>query len=261
MNEAEKWDRVAGNYQDVFLLGLNEYNFSLLCFWKENGMLPPGARVLDIGCGVGKYGTYLAELGCDVTLTDISGEMLRRAAENMARYRTPWAVYCCDFDEATGKEPVFAGGFDLVISTMSPAVHDAATVRKMSALSRGWCFLARFRSWEQPFRDRLMREIGAAPLRDLTDLEGDVSSMIRAVGEAGYAPLVRTVDYCWADRRTPEQMADYLRRRYFEGEAEAERLHDAALEAARHLCGPDGRVDDAVNTRVAWIYWNTEGKT
>lgn len=260
MNEAEKWDRVAENYQDVFLLGLNEYNSSLLCFWKENGMLPPGARVLDIGCGVGKYGTYLAELGCDVTLTDISAEMLRRAEENMAKYQTPWAVYRCDFSEATGEEPVFADGFDLVISTMSPAVHDAATVRKMSEMSRGWCFLARFRDWEQPLRDRIMQTLGVEPLRDLSDLEGDVSSMIRAVGEAGYTPLVRTVDYCWADRRTPERMADYLRRRYFEDEAEADRLRDAAVEIARSLSDPDGCVEDAVNTRVAWIYWKTEEK-
>ena len=86
-NTRETWDRAAGDYQDVFRLGLNDYNASLLHFWQEEGMLFPGARVIDIGCGVGKYGTYLAELGCDVTLTDISGEMLRHAKGNMAKYR------------------------------------------------------------------------------------------------------------------------------------------------------------------------------
>ena len=261
MNEAEKWDRVAGNYQEVFSLGLNDYNSSLLRFWKENGMLPPGARVLDIGCGVGKYGMYLAEMGYEVTLTDISGEMLRHAAENMAKVRTPWMLYRCDFGEATGKEPVFAGGFDLVISTMSPAVHDAATVRKMSKMSRKWCFMARFRDWKQPFRDRLMEEMGIKTQCERSDLEGDVLSMIRAVKEAGYAPLVKTVDYCWSDQRTPEQMADYLHRRCFSNEAAADRLRDDALKIVQSLCGPDGCVEDAVNTKVAWIYWKTEDKT
>lgn len=261
MNETEKWDRAAANYQDVFLLGLNDYNASLLRFWKENGMLRPGARVLDIGCGVGKYGTYLAELGCDVTLTDISGEMLRRASENMAKYHTPWAVFRCDFNEATGGEPVFAEGFDLVISTMSPAVHDTATVQKMSRMSRGWCFLARFREWEQPFRNRLMQAMGIEPPRTLSDLEEDVSSMIRSVREAGYAPQVKIVDYCWEDRRTPEKMAEYLLHRNFEEDENREQLRADALIIARRLSGPDGCVLDNVKTKVAWIYWKTEEKT
>jgi len=65
-NTRENWDMATGNYQDVFRLGLNDYNASLLRFWQEEGMLHHGARVIDIGCGVGKYGTYLAELGYDV---------------------------------------------------------------------------------------------------------------------------------------------------------------------------------------------------
>ena len=62
-NTREHWDRAAADYQNVFRLGLNDYNSSLLHFWQSEGMLFPGARVIDIGCGVGKYGTYLAELG------------------------------------------------------------------------------------------------------------------------------------------------------------------------------------------------------
>ena len=41
-------------------------------------------------CGVGKYGAYLAGLGCNVTLTDISENMIAHARENMAPYKTPW---------------------------------------------------------------------------------------------------------------------------------------------------------------------------
>ncbi len=257
-NEKAKWDRSAGDYQRVFSLGLNDYNASLLRFWQEEGMLRPGCRVLDIGCGVGKYGTYLAELGCDVTLTDISGEMLRRACENMKKYRTPWAVWEGDFNSVTGREPAFAKGFDLAISTMSPAIHDAETVRKMSAMTHGWCFLARFREWEQPFRDALMYRMGMEPRSVFRDLKGDVAAMTAAVGEAGYLPLVRITDYNWSDRRTPEQMAEYLKRNYFAGEEEADRLHDEALRCAREMCDADGFVSDCVNTKVAWIYWKTE---
>ena len=260
-NTQENWDKAAGNYQDVFRLGLNDYNASLLRFWQEEGMLFPGARVIDIGCGVGKYGTYLAELGYDVTLTDISDEMMRHAKSNMAKYKTPWAVYRCDFNEATGTEPVFEKGFDLAISTMSPAIHDAATVKKMSAMTRGRCFLARFYDWAQPDRDRLMRELGMEPRRVFDDLQGDCAAMIRAVCEAGFVPRVRYVDYNWADPRTPEQMADYMDRTYFAEDKNRDALTRETLRLAKQHANAEGKVIDNVNTRVAWIWWKTEEHT
>ncbi len=257
MTEKERWDQAAVDYQAVFRLGLSDYNRELLSFWTENGMLFPGARVLDIGCGVGRYGRCFAELGCDVTLTDISDEMLRHARENMGKCRTPWAVYCCDFNEVTGNEPVFAGGFDLSISTMSPAVHDAETVRKMSAMTHGWCFLARFYDWQQPFRDRLMQQMGLRPRRLFVDLRADCASMIQAVSEAGYVPQMNYVDYNWSDERTPEQMADYMRRNYFAEDENRKELARETLRLARAHAAENGSVIDNVNTKVAWIYWKT----
>ena len=255
MDERERWDRAAGEYRRVFDLGLSDYNAALLRFWTERGMLWPGARVIDIGCGVGRYGTLFAELGCDVTLTDISDEMLRHAAENMARYRTPWTVYRCDFSEATGKEPVFEGGFDLAVCTMSPAVHDAATVRKMSGMSRGWCFLSRFSDWRQPFRDGLMRRIGMEPRRALNDPQADCEAMIAAVREAGFEPEVLYTDYNWSDRRTPEEMADYMMRFFFAEDGDADGIRERLLLAAREEADAAGTVDDAVFTEAAWIIW------
>ena len=257
ISEKSGWDDAADDYQRVFSLGLNDYNTSLLRFWQEERMIWPGSRVLDIGCGVGKYGTYLAELGCDVTLMDFSGEMLRLAAGNMAEYKTPWKVYEGDFNFVTGRESVFSGGFDLVISTMSPAVHNVETVQKMSALSRSYCFLARFQNWEQPVRDDLMNRMGVVPQRLMDGLSDDVASMIQAVSTAGFIPSVKHVPYCWSDARSPEEMADYLCRRYFQG-ADQKQLYNLAFTAAKEITDDDGLIHDAVNTNVAWIWWKTQ---
>lgn len=250
------WDSAALDYQRTFKLGLNEYNRALLCFWEEAGMLFPGCRVIDIGCGVGKYGPYFASLGCDVTLTDVSEGMLRHARENMERFETPWRVYACDFREATGKEEVFREGFDLAISTMSPAICDAQTLRKMSGMTHGWCFLARFAQWSQPGRDALLRELGLAPGRPGRELEADCAAMRQLAAEAGYAPWVKTVDYSWCDRRTPEEMAAYLLTRLAsEGAPLPGRA--AIVKAAEKLSRADGLFEDAIHTKVAWIYWRT----
>ena len=258
MDEKARWDAGAKDFQQDFALGMNEYNAALLGFWQENGMIRPGCRVLDIGCGVGKYGSYLAELGCDVTLTDISDEMLRHAEQNMAKHSAPWTVYQCDFNKATGLEPAFAGGFDLVISTMSPAVKDEETVRKMSGMSRGWCFLAHFYDWEQQFRDQIMSQIGLEPPRISPKLRSDCASMIQAVSKAGYVPQVKYVDYNWSDNRSPEQMADYLRRRYYAEDTDAGEKYAEALRLTRALADHEGFVCDSVNTKVAWIWWKCQ---
>lgn len=259
-NTRETWNRMADNYQAVFRLGLNEYNTALLHFWQEEKMLFPGARVLDIGCGVGKYGTYLAKLGYDVTLTDISDEMLRHAERNMAPFSTPWAVYRCDFNEVTGQEEVFAKGFDLTISTMSPAIHDAQTVLKMSSMTHGWCFIARFYDWEQPFRNQLMEKIGFTPKQQHNDFKNDCAAMVQMVSEAGYVPMVKYVDYNWSDARTPEEMAEYMSKRFFDGEEDIARLRTKTMHAAQMLADKNGNVHDNVNTKVSWIYWKTKGE-
>ncbi len=259
ITEREKWNRVSGDYQSVFKLGINEYNTSLLQFLVENGMLMPGCRVIDIGCGVGKYGTYLAKLGCDVTLMDISDKMIECAKENMAAFKTPWKAFCCDFNEITGEENELSPIFDLAISTMSPAIHDVSTVQKMSNITRGWCFVARFYDWHQPFRDRLMRTMGMMPRPAFeSDLKADCDNMIRAVSEAGYLPWVKYVDYNWSDKRSVEGMTDYMYRNYFADSSDKELLRMKAFAHLKGMCDADGMINDNVNTKVAWIYWKTE---
>ncbi|MGI5977208.1 MAG: class I SAM-dependent methyltransferase [Candidatus Limivicinus sp.] len=257
MNTASKWDSLADDWQRSFLRGESDYTVSLLKYLKDEGLLRPGCRVLDIGCGVGKYGVYFARLGCDVTLTDISAKMLQHAAENMAGFSSPWRTWQCSFDDVTGDEPVFSPPFDLSISTMSPAIHNLETVRKMSAVTGGFCFVSRYTQWEQENRDEYLAMLGLED-RDTGERasEQSCSELIDSVSALGYTPRMKYVDYNWCDMRTPEELTDIVLRR-FGGTANSPD-RNTALKTAESLCNEDGLFEDAVKTKVLWLSWSTK---
>ena len=53
-------------------------------------------------------------------------------------------------------------------------------------------------------------------------------------------------------------MADYMRRSYFAEEENRDELYGEVLRLSALLANEKGCVKDAVNTKVAWIYWRTE---
>ena len=257
MEQIKSWDEAAADYQRVFRMGLNDYNRQLLEFFTSNGLLHPGCSVLDIGCGVGKYGTYFAELGCGVTLTDISPAMLAHASRNMAAYATPWRIVEGDFAMLSTDELSGGDKFDLSVAMMSAAVHDTAGVKKMSTLTRGWCFTANFVEWVQPMRDEFYRRMGLEVSGFGAGMHDSAEALLQAVRGAGYDPIVKYVPYDWSDDRSPDEAAEYLIKRCG-GDAGDAALMACARKIAAELADENGVFVDSVNTRVAWIYWNTE---
>lgn len=258
MQDVKKWDEAAADYQKVFLGGMSEYNRGLIGFLLEAGMLYPGCRVIDVGCGIGKYGTYFASMGCDVTLTDISPGMLELAQKNMSACDTPWTVLECDFQQVEAEHPALAGGFDLGFSTMCPAIHDEFTVRKLSGMVSGSCFVSHFVKWEEPLRQRFFEELGIEPGEDMNRFSTHMEALSQAVTDAGFKPHIKYVPYSWCDERSPEEAADYLLKRINAEHSEA--LRGRAIAAAQKLCDERGLFVDEVKTTVAWLWWSTKGE-
>lgn len=71
--------------------------------------LPPGAKVLDLCCGMGRHSMALAEAGYEVTGVDLSEVLLREAKRNDPEGQVTW-------HKADMRELPLTGGFDAVVN-------------------------------------------------------------------------------------------------------------------------------------------------
>lgn len=261
LEQKERWNKRAAEFQSKYLEGENEYNKKLLGFWVENGMLKEGMRILDIGCGVGRYGVMLGNFGYEVSLTDISDEMLRYAAENMERARPvlPFHTCHCDFADITGEEEFFKKGFDFSLASMSPAISDYESVKKMSGMTRGYCFVTRFIRWDQPLKEEIIARLGLKPFEGGGRHGGKLEDVTGAVEKLGYELKLEYADYNWSDEKSPETLAEDIFEREFPGleEGDKEELKKRAAEIAAEIKKERGALRDEVLAKVAWIYWKT----
>ena len=93
-------------------------------------LLPPGGRVLDVGCGYGRIAIPLAERGYEVTGFDIARNLLRAGRREAARRGVP-----VRFDEGSMTAlPYPTGTFDIVISLWSAYYELLEEAEQIAAL-------------------------------------------------------------------------------------------------------------------------------
>jgi len=110
------YEAIAGEYDDRLtsaghaddLIAATEREFVL-------GRVDAGQRVLDLGCGTGRYTVPLAATGARVTGLDLAASMLDRAAAKLAAAGLTADLRRGDMTEL----PFETGSFDVVVSTLT----------------------------------------------------------------------------------------------------------------------------------------------
>jgi SAM-dependent methyltransferase len=117
------FDRIAPGYDEGF--GRNPAGLLFRHVFQERlrRLFPPGARVLDLGCGTGEDALFLASLGVRVHAVDIAPEMIARARAKVRRAGLEEMVFV---EERAAEDVAAAGsGFDGAYSDFG-AVNCAA---------------------------------------------------------------------------------------------------------------------------------------
>ena len=131
---AARFDALAAAGEDV-------HGEAALCA----ALVPVGSRVLDAGCGTGRVAIRLAELGYDVTGTDVDPSMLAVARERAPHLR--WVeADLSTLDLLAGGDPaydlvVLAGN---VVPLVAPGTEAAAVARAAAHLRPGGLLVVGF---------------------------------------------------------------------------------------------------------------------
>ncbi|MHB8635710.1 MAG: class I SAM-dependent methyltransferase [Fimbriimonadaceae bacterium] len=183
--------------------------------------LPQHARILDIGCGIGRHAVDFARRGYEVTAFDFSPAMLvqaRKAAEE--------AGVSVEFLEADATtfvaQPPYdlaiclcEGAFNLIGPTTEPVAHDLAVVRNAAASLK-------------PGAHFVLNALNAfSLLRQLTDV---------AIEQHSFDPLTMIATYRdnWKLPEGDREM--FIRERLYTPPEVAAMLHSAGFEVL-HLFG------------------------
>jgi SAM-dependent methyltransferase len=131
----------AARFDALAAAGADVHGEATLCA----ALVPVGSRVLDAGCGTGRVAIRLAELGYDVTGTDVDPSMLAVARERGPALR--WVeADLSSLDLLAGGDPaydlvVLAGN---VVPLVAPGTESAAVARAAAHLRPGGLLVVGF---------------------------------------------------------------------------------------------------------------------
>lgn len=84
--------------------------------------IKPGSKILDVGGGPGRYSLFLAEMGCDVMLADLSQNNVDFALERAVEQSLSIRGICADARELINIGAIKGESFDYIL-LMGPMYH------------------------------------------------------------------------------------------------------------------------------------------
>lgn len=145
VGDAEKmWDEKAAHFNNPKEKSHDGFTDRILEVLEQREILQ-GSSVLDIGGGGGRYAIPFAKRAKEVTMTDISGNMIAFAREMAEKEKLNNLSFLkMDWKESSPEDFGLTGKFDFVFASMCPAVMSYGGLSAMIRSSKKNAMIAQF---------------------------------------------------------------------------------------------------------------------
>lgn len=133
------WDSESSRWGEMAEVNVN--NNAFLQLLDQLGSLKAQARVLDVGCGAGRFTVAIARHCREALGVDLSEAMIRQAQKRAQHAGLINARFMCAAWQDIDLEELGPGTFDTVFAHMTDAINSRETAHKMTLASKNLCVL------------------------------------------------------------------------------------------------------------------------
>ncbi|MFT4106776.1 MAG: class I SAM-dependent methyltransferase [Lacrimispora sp.] len=227
------------------------------------GLLNKDSRAIDIGCGPGRYVVEFARCADHASGIDISEKMLELAAGYAKEQGVNNVTFTpCDFSKADISEMGWEGAFDLVFSSITPAINSMEGLEKSMKMSRGYCFHSNFLYWNDELENQIGQAVFGAGQRPHQKWDWHWHySLFNILFLKGYNPESHYHKQKIEDKGEVNiDLARYYAGIFTKDRAELEVNAERVFSYLKSMADENGMVDQNSERWYAWLLWDVRGK-
>lgn len=257
-SRAEDWEKELAQ-DGPFRRSLLERIGQVSDYLRTKGLLGAGSEVLDIGCGPGWFVTDFAATAGHATGIDLSPRMIEVGKNHAADCgRDNVSFLAGDFAALDIQKLAWEAKFDLVFTSITPAIGTMETLEKAMKISRGYCFNSCFVRWEDELEKRIGREVFGIEDNPSPESHGQsFYALFNLLWLMGYLPetsfhLQEQSEYVDAN----EDLARYYAKCFTSDMMTDEATTGRVYEYLQTHAEPDGTILRAYKRWYGWTLWD-----
>lgn len=227
---------------------------AIMDFLQSKSLLNKDTKVLDIGCGPGRYSIEFAKKTEGVVGTDISEKMISFAKENAKKEQVSNVYFkVLDWEGLDIQKLNWEKKFDIVFASMCPGISSKKAIENMIRASKKFCFISSFAYRKDCIRNELSSIIYKG--KKIENHNKTIYCGFNILWLMGYYPEIRYIDTSW-EKSHPIDKAISMYTSFFEMRKPLNNEEKEKIESHLKKITRNNHVVEKIEAKIAWMYWN-----
>lgn len=233
-------------------------------YLRQHGLLGAGSQVVDIGCGPGRFAAEFAKTAGHVTGIDLSGKMLELGEQYTKECGLDNVSFLsADFNALDIRELGWEKKFDLVFTSITPAIGTMESLEKAMQICRGCCFNSSFVRWVDELEDQIGRALYGRETGSSLNSHGKwFYALFNLLWLQGYFPETRY--YCQKQEeyiQADEKLASYYAKCFAPDMLSSQEEIRRVFRYLKEHSNSEGKILQKYERWYGWILWDVRMQT